>query len=479
MSNGSTSAQYAITMRLEYPHESGWIARVSSAIGRARGVITAIDLVQIRSGISIRDYSIECASTEHAERIVKAVQRLKGVTVQSVSDKTFLIHLGGKIEITPKVTVKTRADLSMAYTPGVARVCMAVHEDYESSFNLTVRHNCIAVVSDGSAVLGLGNIGPAAAMPVMEGKAVLFKEFAGVDAFPLCVATQDADEIVRLCEQIAPSFGGINLEDISSPRCFYIEEQLKERLDIPVLHDDQHGTAVVTLAGVINALRITGKKAPEIKVVVAGAGAAGIACSRALLRYGVENIIICDSKGAISRRRKFANNPVKAWAAAETNPRNETGSLKKVVQGADLFLGLSGPKLLTRADVARMAKDPIIFAMANPVPEVLPEEVADIVAVMATGRSDYPNQINNVLAFPGIFRGALDCRASDINQDMLQAAAEAMAAIVTDEVLSPDYIIPSVFDRKVAKAVAAAVVRAAEETGVARRIPKKTGITLA
>jgi len=425
MTTSTPSAQYAITIRLEYPHEAGWISKVSAAIGGSRGVINAIDLVQIHDGLSVRDYSVECESTENAERIVRSMQRLKNVKVHSVSDKTFLMHLGGKIEVTPKVAVKTRADLSMAYTPGVARVCEAIHREYGTSFNLTIRHNCIAVVSDGSAVLGLGNIGPAAAMPVMEGKAVLFKEFAGVDAVPLCVATQDADEIIRFCEQIAPSFGGINLEDISSPRCFYIEEALRERVDIPVLHDDQHGTAVVVLAGFINALRITGKSPGDVKVVISGAGAAGIACARALGRYGVRNIIVCDSRGAIGKRRKFSNNPVKAWAAKNTNPHGESGSLKKVIKGTDVFIGLSGPRLLNRTDVARMAADPIIFAMANPVPEVLPEKVGDLVAVMATGRSDYPNQINNVLAFPGIFRGALDCRASDINGAMKQAAAEA------------------------------------------------------
>jgi len=475
MTATTPSAQYAITMRLQYPHDSGWIAKVSAAIGSSHGVISAIDLVQIRDGMSVRDYSVECSSTEHAERIVRSIKRVKNVKVVSVSDKTFLMHLGGKIEIAPKVAVKTRADLSMAYTPGVARVCTAIHEEYGTSFNLTIRHNCIAVVSDGSAVLGLGNIGPAAAMPVMEGKSVLFKEFAGVDAVPLCIATQDADEIIRFCEQIAPTFGGINLEDISSPRCFYIEETLKKRLDIPVLHDDQHGTSVVVLAGVINALRITGKKPGDIKAVVSGAGAAGVACTRALQHYGVKNAIVCDSRGAISKRRKFSNNPVKAWVAQHTNPHGESGALKKVIKGADLFLGLSGPKLLNRTDVGKMAKDPIIFAMANPVPEVLPEDVGDLVAVMATGRSDYPNQINNVLAFPGIFRGALDCHASDINDAMTLAAAEAIASIVSPEVLSPDYIIPSVFDRKVVKEVARAVANAAQETGVARRMPKFTG----
>jgi len=466
------SAQYAITMRLEYPHGSGWIAKVSSVISEEKGVISAIDFVGVEHGMSLRDYSIECSSVEHAQKIIDQVKRVEGVAVRSVSDDTFLMHLGGKIAITSKVPLKTRADLSMAYTPGVARVCSAIRDDERSSFNLTIRKNCIAVVSDGSAVLGLGNIGAAAAMPVMEGKAVLFKELAGVDAFPLCVATQDAEEIIRLCRSIAPTFGGINLEDISAPRCFHIEEVLQRELDIPVFHDDQHGTAVVVLAGLLNALKITGGEPDKLKVVFSGAGAAGIACAKMLQDFGIENMIICDSIGAIHRDRELGENVAKQWAAQNTNPDGERGTLKSVIHDADVFIGLSAPGVLDREDVKKMSKDPIVFAMANPVPEVAPEDVEDIVAVMATGRSDYANQINNVLAFPGIFRGALDARASQINAAMQRAAAEAIAAVINDDELSSEYIIPSVFNPKVAKDVAAAVAKAAHKTHVARRMRK-------
>jgi len=470
------SAQYGITMRLEYPHAPGWIAKISSVIGRKGGVIHALDLVQIVNGKSLRDYSIECASMEHAEEIIKAVKSIKGVTVHSVSDDTFLIHLGGKLETVSKVPLKTRADMSMAYTPGVARVCMAIYKDYKASFNLTIRKNCIAVISDGSAVLGLGNIGAAAAMPVMEGKAILFKEFGGVDAFPLCVSTQDADEIIAFCKWVAPSFGGINLEDISAPRCFYIEDTLKKELDIPVFHDDQHGTAVVVLAGLINALKITKKNPAKMKVVISGAGAAGISCTKTLKKFGIGNIIVCDRHGAIYKGRDVGDNPAKKWVQERTNPKGEKGSVKEVIEGADMFVGLSGPGLLKRNDIKKMNKDPIIFAMSNPVPEIMPEECRGIASVIATGRSDYPNQINNVLAFPGIFRGALDARAEDINEEMKHAAAMAIAGVIGKNELSADYIIPSVFNKKVAREVAVAVARAARKTGVARRIPKTTSI---
>ncbi len=470
------SAQYEITMRIECPHAPGWISKISGVIGKAGGVIHAIDLVQIRNGKSLRDYGIECSSTEHAEEVIRAIQRIKGVTVHSVSDDTFLMHLGGKLEVHSKVPLKTRADMSMAYTPGVARVCMAIYDDYKTSFNLTIRKNCIAVVSDGSSVLGLGNIGAAAAMPVMEGKAILFKEFGGVDAFPLCIATEDPDEIIKFCKWIAPSFGGINLEDISAPRCFYIEETLKRELDIPVFHDDQHGTAVVVLAGLINALRITKKNPSKMKLVVSGAGASGIACTKTLKEFGIGNIIVCDRKGAIYKGRDVGDNKAKMWVADNTNPKMEKGSLKEVLEDADMFLGLSGPGLLTRKDIKKMNKEPIIFAMSNPVPEIMPEDCEGIASIIATGRSDYPNQINNVLAFPGIFRGALDARARDINEDMKHSAAYAIANIVGKDELSADYIIPSVFNRKVFKHVATAVARSAHKSGLARRMPKGTSI---
>jgi malate dehydrogenase (oxaloacetate-decarboxylating) len=468
----STSAQYKLTARLECPHSSGWIARISGVIGDAGGVIHAIDLVQVTRDNSVRDYSIEASSVDHAQDIVDAVTGIEGVTLHSVSDDTMLMHLGGKLEIAPKMPLKTRADLSMAYTPGVARVCKAIHEDYKKSFNLTIRKNCIAVVSDGSAVLGLGNIGAAAAMPVMEGKAILFKEFGNVDAFPLCIGTQDTDEIVRFCEQIAPTFGGINLEDISAPRCFEVESRLRESLDIPVFHDDQHGTAVVVLAALINALKVVDKRPGDLKVVVSGAGAAGVACTKLLRDYGVCNVIVVDSRGAIHAGRDFGDNETKRWLAEKTNPDGEKGSLRDVIAGADLFVGVSAPNVLSREDVERMAPSPIVFALSNPDPEVQPELVRDIVGVMATGRSDFPNQVNNVLAFPGIFRGALDSRAKDINEPMKRAAAEAIAAVVKDSELSADYIIPSVFNRKVCRQVAVAVARAAHRSHVGRRMPK-------
>lgn len=470
------SAQYTVTVRIQCPHEPGWIGRISSTVGKLGAAIYGIDLVHIRAGSSTRDYSIECTSTEHAERVLGALQAIDGLTITSVSDDTFLMHIGGKLEITAKVPLKTRADLSMAYTPGVARVCRAIADNPKTSFNLTIRKNCIAVVSDGSAVLGLGNIGAQAAMPVMEGKAILFKEFGGVDAFPICVGTQDPDEIIRVCKWIAPTFGGINLEDIAAPRCFQIEERLKQELDIPVFHDDQHGTAVVVLAGLINALRLRATKPADMKVVVSGAGAAGLACTKTLKEFGIGNLVVCDSKGAIHRDRDVAGNPAKEWLAANTNPDSETGNLGTVLRGADMLLGVSAPGVVSRRDVQRMRKDPIVFAMSNPDPEVPPEDVHDIVAILATGRSDYPNQINNVLAFPGIFRGALDARAEDINEAMKHAAAQAIADSISTDELSPEYIVPSVFNRKVVKSVASAVARAAHTTHVAHRFPKGTSV---
>jgi malate dehydrogenase (oxaloacetate-decarboxylating) len=384
------------------------------------------------------------------------------------------MHLGGKIEIVSKIPLKTRSDLSMAYTPGVARVCEAIHKDPEKRFNLTIKKNTVAVVSDGTAVLGLGDIGPAAAMPVMEGKCQLFKEFAGVDAFPICLNTKDPHEIVQTIKNISVAFGGINLEDISAPRCFEIEDRLKEELEIPVFHDDQHGTAVVVLAALINALKIVDKRIEDIKVVVNGVGAAGVACSKIVMAAGVKNIVGCDQSGALYEGRTERMNWVKDWYARNTNPEKEKGSVHEVITGADVFLGLSAPGVITQADLKNMSSDPIVFAMANPVPEIMPEDTDGLVAVMATGRSDYPNQINNVLCFHGIFRGALNCRASRINEAMKLAAAHAIAEIIGPDELHPDYIIPSVFDRRVAEAVAAKVEDAAYETGVARRSRSST-----
>ncbi|HRI03656.1 MAG TPA: malic enzyme-like NAD(P)-binding protein [Pyrinomonadaceae bacterium] len=463
------NASYSLTLRVKIQNQPGKLGEITTAIGKAGGDIEGIDIVSVGKDYLVRDITVNAASEHHAKEIVDSVQSIDGVEVANVSDRTFLMHLGGKIEVTSKMQLKTRSDLSMAYTPGVARICEAIHKDPEKAFNLTIKKNTVAVVSDGTAVLGLGDIGPAAAMPVMEGKCQLFKEFGGVDAFPICLNTKDPHEIIETIKNISVAFGGINLEDISAPRCFEIEERLKEELDIPVFHDDQHGTAVVVLAALINALKITGKRMEDIKLVVNGIGAAGVACSKIVMAAGVKNIIGCDTTGAIYEGRKDNMNWVKDWYARNTNPDNEQGTVHEVIKGADVFFGLSAPDLLTPADLDTMAKDPIVFAMSNPTPEIMPEDAAGHVAVMATGRSDYPNQINNVLCFPGIFRGALNCRASRINEAMKLAAAHAIANIIGPDELHPDYIIPSVFDRRVAEAVAEKVEEAAYETGVARR----------
>ncbi|HEY0006725.1 MAG TPA: malic enzyme-like NAD(P)-binding protein [Pyrinomonadaceae bacterium] len=463
------SASYSMTLRVKLPSLTGTLGEVTTAIGRAGGDIGAIDIVSVGGNYIIRDISVNAGSVEHEDEIVEAVRDIDGVEVINVSDRVFLMHLGGKIEVISKTPLKTRADLSMAYTPGVARVCEAIHRDPEKAFTLTIKKNTVAVVSDGTAVLGLGDIGPAAAMPVMEGKAMLFKEFAGVDAFPICLSTKDPDEIVRTIKQIATAFGGINLEDISAPRCFEIEDRLKEELDIPVFHDDQHGTAVVVLAALINALKIVGKQMEDVKVVVNGVGAAGVACTKIIMAAGVGNVVGCDQKGALYRGRTEHMNWIKEWYARNTNPHNEQGTIRDVIRGADVFMGLSAPGVINAEDLQQMAPRPIVFAMANPTPEIMPEEAAPHVAVMATGRSDYANQINNVLCFPGIFRGALNCRASRINEEMKLAAAHAIANIITDTELHPEYIVPSVFDKRVAEAVARDVEEAAYQTGVARR----------
>jgi malate dehydrogenase (oxaloacetate-decarboxylating) len=463
------SASYSLTLRVRLSSRAGSLGELTTAIGRAGGDIGAIDIVTVGNDYIIRDITVSSVSSTHGEQIVEAVKDVDGVEVIQVSDPTFLMHLGGKIEVVSKVPLKTRADLSMAYTPGVARICNAIHEDPDKVFTLTIKKNTVAVVTDGTAVLGLGDIGPAAALPVMEGKAMLFKEFAGIDAFPICLNTKDPDEIVRTVKAIATVFGGINLEDISAPRCFQIEERLKEELDIPVFHDDQHGTAVVVLAALINALKLVGKQMNDIKVVVNGVGAAGVACTKIIMAAGVKNIVGCDQTGAIYRGRQENMNWVKDWYAQNTNPNDEHGSVHEIIKGADVFLGLSVPGVIDAEDVQRMAEKPIVFAMANPVPEIMPEDAAPYVAVMATGRSDYPNQINNVLSFPGIFRGALACRAARINEEMKLAAANAIAGIITEGELHPEYIVPSVFDKRVAEAVAREVEAAAHNTGVARR----------
>jgi malate dehydrogenase (oxaloacetate-decarboxylating) len=466
---GHPSAQFSTTLRVHLDNRPGSFAAVAAAIGEAGGLLDAIDLVRIEDESKVRDITVLATGPEHVERVVAAVRDVEGVQVEHVSDRTFLLHLGGKLEVVPKTPLKTRDDLSMAYTPGVARVSQAIAEDPSKVWTLTMKQNTVAVVSDGTAVLGLGDIGPAAAMPVMEGKAVLFKEFGGVDAFPICLDTTDVDEIVRIVTAIAPGFGGVNLEDIASPRCFAIERRLQETLDIPVFHDDQHGTAIVVLAGLLNALRVVGKQIGDVRVVVTGVGAAGIAVTKTLLAAGVTDIVGCDRQGVIDRTRTDLSD-VKREFAELTNPRGVTGSSDDALAGTDVFIGLSQPGAVSADAVRTMARGAIVFAMANPTPEVLPEEFEEgEVAVFATGRSDYPNQINNVLAFPGVFRGALDVRATCINPEMQLAAAEAIAAIVDEPHRAADYIVPGVFNRDVAPAVARAVAEAARHTGVSRR----------
>ena len=466
---------YSLVLRVKIKNAPGMLAKVAAAIGNAGGNIGAIDTPEIGAHVITRDISISVLDDEHGRRVVEAISEVPDVSVVNVSNPIFLAHLGGKIEITGKRPLKTRRDLSIFYTPGVAEVSMRVHEEPESAYSLTMKGNTVAVVTDGTAVLGLGAIGPEGALPVMEGKALLFKEFGGVDAVPICLDTKDPEEIIRTVKYIAPVFGGINLEDISAPRCFEIEERLKAELDIPVFHDDQHGTAVVVLAALINALKIVGKKMEDVKVVLSGVGAAGTATTKFLLGAGVTNIIGCDRAGALYRGRREQMSPVNTWYAEHTNPDRFRGTLVDALQGADIFIGLSGPRLLPAAALAKMARDPIVFAMANPVPEVMPEEAAPYARIIATGRSDYPNQINNVLCFPGLFRGVLDSRAREINEEMKLAAAQAIAAVVSRRELHEDYIIPSVFDKRVARNVAKAVARAAHKTRVARR-ERKTEI---
>lgn len=462
----------SIILRLEIDTNRIRFSDIVAAITDEGGDLVAIDVIQTKQELSIRDLTVNVADTLYTSKIVDKVKQLGGVTLVNVSDRTFLLHLGGKIETKLKTPIQNRDDLSRVYTPDVARVCMAIHEEPRKAYTLTIKRNTVAVISDGSAVLGLGNIGPHAAMPVMEGKAMLFKQLADVDAFPICLDTQDTEEMIRTIIAIAPAFGGINLEDISSPRCFEIEERLKQELDIPVFHDDQHGTAVVLYASLISALKLVGKSIDSIKIVVCGIGAAGIACSKILLAAGVKELIGVDREGALVAGQTYSN-PMWNWYAEHTNPNRVSGSLSSVLAGADVFIGVSAAGLLKREDVRNMAANPIVFAMANPNPEINPEEIEDIAAVVATGRSDYPNQINNVLCFPGMFRGALDCRAETINEEMKLAAAEAIASVISDEERNKLYIIPSVFNQKVAKLIRDKVVEAAIQTGVARRIPRE------
>ncbi|MEO7132315.1 MAG: NAD-dependent malic enzyme [Dermatophilaceae bacterium] len=455
------SPGYAITVRVDAPTSVDATGGLVAAVQKARGSLTALDIVESTSHGLVVDLTCNAIDADHAQEISTALAAVPGVTVHKVSDRTFLMHLGGKLEVNPTVSLKHRDDLSRAYTPGVARICMAIVENPADVRRLTIKRNTVAVVTDGSAVLGLGNIGPAAALPVMEGKAALFKQFAGVDAWPVCLDTQDTEEIIMIVKAIAPVYGGINLEDIAAPRCFEIERRLRAELDIPVFHDDQHGTAIVVLAALTNALRVVDKRIEDVRIVVSGVGAAGHAIITLLLAMGATTIVGCGSRGAIHHGETYAD-PDRQWLAQHTNQAGESGSLRDVLKGADVFIGVSAPNLLDGDDIATMAPDAIVFALANPDPEVDPLAAGAHAAVVATGRSDYPNQINNVLAFPGFFRGMLDTGSADITQSVMLAAATAIADSVTPEELNASYIVPSVFDPVVAPAVAAAVRAAVE-----------------
>ena len=468
------SVSYSITVRLEVPAGGSSVSRLTTAVEQAGGAITALDVTA--SGHERLRIDVTCAArdTEHADRLVEAMRSVEGVSIGRVSDRTFLMHLGGKIQMETKHPIRNRDDLSMIYTPGVARVCLAIAKNPEDARRLTIKRNSIAVITDGSAVLGLGNIGPAAALPVMEGKAALFKRFAGIDAWPLCLDTQDTDEIIAVAKAVAPGFAGINLEDISAPRCFEVEARLRECLDIPVFHDDQHGTAIVVLAALINALRVVGKEIADIRIVVSGAGAAGTAIIKLLLAAGARQVIVSDVEGVVHRSRRGLSGEL-LWVAQNTNADDLSGTLKEILPGADVFIGVSAPNLLDAADIAAMADGAIVFALANPDPEIDPAEALEHAAVVATGRSDFPNQINNVLAFPGVFRGLLDAQSNEITPSMLLAAARALASVVKDEELNAAYITPSVFNADVHQTVARAVRLAA---GGPEELPIETEIAI-
>jgi malate dehydrogenase (oxaloacetate-decarboxylating) len=462
MTQLNPNPSFSITLRLETPNRAGMLASISQAIASVGGNISAVDIMEKTRATTMITVTVDASSTEHGDRIVTVVKSLPDVKISSTSDRVMQLHRGGKIRVESKISLDRQSDLAMAYTPGVGRVCQAIAANPAEVYNLTVKSNMVAIVTDGSAVLGLGNLGAEASLPVMEGKAMLFKEFAGVDAFPICLTTQDTDEIVKIVTNLAPVFGGINLEDIAAPRCFEIEARLREVMDIPVFHDDQHGTAIVTLAALFNALKVVKKSIDRVKVVFNGAGAAGIAVAKLMQLAGCQNLVLCDSKGIVSSDRTDLSPEKLSLATAQA------GTLTDAMVGADVFVGLSAPNVVTPEMVSSMAPQPIVFAMANPIPEIQPELVSDIVAVMATGRSDYPNQINNVLAFPGVFRGVLDCRAKQFTSSMYLEAAKAIASLINPNDLTPEYIIPSVFDQRVVTAVTAAVQQAARADGVAR-----------
>ena len=458
---------YSITIRLEIESRIGMFAQIATAISQAGGDLGSIDIVRVEKGKIVRDITVNARDEEHEKEIVRSVKNIQGVKIIRVMDRTFFAHQGGKIEIHNKMPLRNRDDLSKVYTPGVARICLDIHENKRHAYRYTIKGNSVAVVTDGTAVLGLGDIGPEASMPVMEGKVMIFKEFAGIDAFPIALRTKDIKEIISTIKNISPTFGGISLEDISAPRCFEIERKLRQELDIPVIHDDQHGTAVVVLAALINVARLLKRKIEKFKVVIVGAGAAGTATAFMLSAYGIRDVVVCDRAGAIYKERRQNMNPYKRALAKKTNPRNLKGSISDVMKGADVFIGLSAPGIITGDDIKTMSAEPVVFVLANPEPEIAPEEALPIVRVLATGRSDYPNQINNMLSFPGIFRGLLDVRARGVNEEVKFAAARAIAHTVKDDELTEDYIIPSIFDKKVVVSVAHAVAEIAKTTGLA------------
>lgn len=456
------SAGFSITIRLKLENRPGSFARIAQLSAESCASLAEVILISSDFDFNVRDVTINCRNEHHSRDLLRQIEALPGVVIERWQDDTFAIHAGGKLDVVPKHILSTTDELSRAYTPGVARVCTAIHRNPEDAYPYTIKSNTVAVISDGSAVLGLGNIGPRAALPVMEGKAVLFRQFAGINAFPICLDTQDTEAIIATIKNIAPVFGGINLEDISAPRCFEIEERLSQELDIPVFHDDQHGTAVVVLAGLMNALKLVGKRMDQITVVLNGFGAGGVACTRLMLDAGVKNIIPCDTAGTVYRGRTENMNAVKTQLSQITNRENVKGTVADALRGADVFVGVSQPGAITPAMVKTMAKDPIVFALANPVPEIMPTEIQGIARIIATGRSDYANQVNNVLCFPGIFKGALECRARSITTTMKLAAAEAIANEVSENELRETYIIPGIFKSDVATKVAERVKAAVQ-----------------
>ena len=468
------TAGYQLLLRLRLPNERGMLGRIATTLGEHGGSILDIDIAEVTSEVMVRDLILVCEGEAQAREMVAAVGAIEGVEVVHASDRTFQLHRRGKIQVANKVNIRTNAELAHVYTPGVGRVSMAIHDNPDAVWSLTIKPNTVAIVTDGTAVLGLGDIGPEAAMPVMEGKSMLFKSFGNVDAWPICLNTKDTEEIIKIVKAISPGFGGILLEDISAPRCFEIEDRLRAELDIPVFHDDQHGTAVVVLAGLINSLKLIGKRPEDLKVCVLGVGASGVACSRIIMNYGVKNVIGFDRQGAVYAGRKEHMNEAKEWFANHTNPEGFDGTIEDALEGADMFLGLSGPNLVKPEWIAKMADDAIVFALANPIPEIMPAEIQGLARVIATGRSDFPNQINNVLCFPGLFRGALDAGARAITEEMKIVAARAIAESIPDNQLTEDYILPSPFNEEVALRVAEAVAAEAVRSGNVR--PKFTSV---